>query len=197
MKVVSIFGSPRYQGNSTVLAEVFLKAAESEGAEIIRHPLNRYRMVGCQACGACKGRSEVCIVDDDLTAVLADAKECDVLVLASPIYWGDVSGQLKLFLDRTYSYLKPGFMENPDKHRLAPGKILVWVQSQGADEAQFGEVFNRYDQFWQALGFFEETFILRVCHANGLEAVLGQGTILEQATRLGERLGSEKRDALR
>ena len=68
---------------------------------------------GCQGCGACKAEKEKCVVQDDLTQVLEAVRETDVLVLASPVYFADVTAQMKAFVDRTYSFLKPDFETNP------------------------------------------------------------------------------------
>ena len=66
------------------------------------------------------------MLNDDLTAVLEAVKEADAVVLATPNYFGEVSGQFKSFFDRTYSYL------NPDRtSRLQPGKSSVFVLAQG------------------------------------------------------------------
>jgi len=82
---------------------------------------------GCQACYACKTKLDRCILKDDLTPVLEAVKNSDVLVIATPTYYGDVSGQLKCFMDRTYSYLKPDYITNSQPSRLAPGKKLVFI----------------------------------------------------------------------
>ena len=77
---------------------------------------------GCQGCGGCKTKSQTCILEDDLTPVLQAVRDADLLVLASPVYFGDLSGQLKCFFDRTYSYFNPDF-----SCRMPPGKRAVMV----------------------------------------------------------------------
>jgi multimeric flavodoxin WrbA len=189
VKIVSIVGSPRWQGNSTILAESVAASAEQHGAHVHRYFLNKLKYQGCQACSACKGKSERCILKDDLSQVLEDVIEADVIVLASPVYWGEVSGQMKLFLDRTYSFLKPGYLEREDKHRLLPGKKLVWIQAQGAESlTQFGDIFPRYNMFFRQLDYFTETFELRACGVNSVGAVNNRPELLEEARALGVKL---------
>ena len=117
MKIVAVLGSPRPQGNSSTLARAFLQAAGERGAEITEYLLNQMDFQGCQGCGGCKTKSETCILEDDLTPVLQAVRDADLLVLASPVYFGDLSGQLKCFFDRTYSYFNPDF-----SCRMPPGK---------------------------------------------------------------------------
>jgi multimeric flavodoxin WrbA len=162
MKIVSLLGSPRSQGNSNAITRRFQDAAANLGAQIRTFELNRLSYRGCQGCYACKKTLDHCILNDDLTEVLAAVTESDVVVLASPVYYGDVTAQLKGFIDRTYSYLKPDYLTNPIPSRLAPKK-LVFVLTQGhPDETLFADIFPRYDGFLKWLGF-SETHLLRVC----------------------------------
>ena len=110
MKIVSLLGSPRPHGNSTAITRRFQDTAANLGAEVRTFELNRLVYRGCQGCCACKQSLDHCILNDDLTEVLNTVAEADVVVLASPVYYGDVSAQLKGFIDRTYSYLKPDYM---------------------------------------------------------------------------------------
>lgn len=168
MKVVSLLGSPRRNGNSTHLAETVASVLENKGNHVQRFFLNEIAFKGCQACRACKGTSEICVVDDDLAPVLEAVKEAEVIIMATPVYWGDVSAQLKTFIDRTYSYLTPNFMTEEIKHRLPKGKKLVFIQSQGAPQEMYNDVFERYNSFFKTLNYFDETHMLRGCELNEL-----------------------------
>ena len=95
MKVTCLLGSPREKGNSAALAKKFCKTAESLGASIRTVSLNTLNFRGCQGCMACKTKLDKCALEDDLTEVLEAIRETDVLVLASPVYYWDVSSQLK------------------------------------------------------------------------------------------------------
>lgn len=162
MKIVTILGSPRSRGNSTAIARRFLETAADLGAEIGTYELNRLNYRGCQGCYACKKNLDHCILNDDLTGVLTAVAEADVVVLATPVYYGDVTAQFKGFFDRTYSYLKPDYLTNPVPSRLA-AKKLVFILTQGhPDENLFSDIFPRYDSFLKWLGF-NETHLIRVC----------------------------------
>jgi multimeric flavodoxin WrbA len=148
MKIVAVLGSPRPQGNSSTLARAFLKAAGERGAEITEYLLNQMDFKGCQGCGSCKTKSQTCILEDDLTPVLQAVRDADLLVLASPVYFGDLSGQLKCFFDRTYSCINPDF-----SMRIPPGKTAVMVLAQAnPDPAQFADIFPRYERWLKIFG---------------------------------------------
>ncbi|MFP4169400.1 MAG: flavodoxin family protein [Desulfonatronovibrionaceae bacterium] len=164
MKVVSLLGSPRKKGNSSIMAEHLTSLlAEKHGAEIKSHHLNSLDFKGCQACFMCKTKSDKCVQKDDLAPVLEDAAGCDILILATPVYFGEVSAQLKGFIDRTFSYLVPDYGTSNIKTRLTPGKQLVFLISQGhPKEELFADIFPRYDYFFKWQGF-TTNYVLRAC----------------------------------
>lgn len=162
MKVVSLLGSPRSNGNSATIAKQLLKTASESGSETQSFELNRLNYRGCQACYACKKGSEDCVLNDDLTEVLSAVATADLVVLATPVYYGEISSQLKGFIDRTYSYLVPDYLTNLQPSRLSPKK-LIFVLTQGhPDEALFADIFPRYETFLKWMGF-NEISLIRVC----------------------------------
>lgn len=163
MNIVCVLGSPRYKGNSASIAERFCRTAEGLGATVTTHALNKLTYKGCQGCQACKTSSDRCVVEDDLAQVLGSIYGADIVVLASPVYMADVTGQMKCFLDRTYSFLVPDFVTNPVKSRLAPGKKAVFILTQAdSDEANHADIFPRY-QLALTWGGFEEIELIRAC----------------------------------
>ena len=160
MKVVSVLGSPRENGNSSTIANRFCTTAEKFGAEVKTFVLNKLDYRGCQGCFLCKTKLDRCVLEDDLTEVLDAVRGTDVLVLASPVYYWDISGQLKCFMDRTFSYLVPDFITNPVKSRLAPGKKLIFILAQNnPDPNSFPDIFRKFDYFFKAYGFSERHLI--------------------------------------
>lgn len=105
-KIISVIGSPRVDGNSATIGKRFCDTGEKLGAEVRTFVLNKLRYQGCQGCMLCKTKLERFALEDDLTEVLDAIRNTDVLVLSSPVYFWDVSGQLKTFMDRTF--LIPG-----------------------------------------------------------------------------------------
>ena len=162
MKIVTLLGSPRLKKNSATIANRFTEAAAALGAETRTFELNRLSYQGCQGCYPCKKTLDRCVLKDDLAEVLAAVQEADVVVLASPVYYGDVTAQLKGFIDRTFSFLKPDYLSNPQPSRLGPKK-LVFVLTQGSpDKALFTDIFPRYEGFLNWMGF-TDTRLIRAC----------------------------------
>jgi multimeric flavodoxin WrbA len=162
MKLVTLLGSPRSTGNSSTIAKHLAEAAVKLGAQSTIFELNRLSYRGCQGCYACKKSLDCCGLKDDLTEVLAAVHEADALVLATPVYYGDITAQLKGFVDRTFSYLKPDYLTNPEPSRLG-AKKLIFVLTQGhPDEALFADIFPRYETFLKWMGF-TDIRLIRAC----------------------------------
>jgi|GEM_PF-105555 len=163
MKIVALLASPRTDGNSSTLANRLTSAAAAKGAEVQAFKLNSLNYRGCQACNACKLLTDHCVLNDDLAEVLAEVAKADVLVLATPVYYGDVTGQLKLFIDRSFSYYTPDFRTSCKPSRLASGKKLIFIQTQGnPDQTFFGDIYSRYSTFFKRYGF-DDSSLVRAC----------------------------------
>ncbi|MFH1035100.1 MAG: flavodoxin family protein [Pseudomonadota bacterium] len=153
MKIVALLASPRKQSNSAALASAFLERAAQLGAQTSAHRLNQLSYRGCQACYQCKTKLDICVLKDDLTPVLADLALADIWVLAAPIYFGQLAGQLKLAMDRWFSFLSSDYLTNDRPFRPGPGKQSVWCLTQGAQAELFDQVFPQYEPFMLRYGF--------------------------------------------
>jgi multimeric flavodoxin WrbA len=183
MKIIAVLGSPRPKGNSALMAEAFLEVARELGAETGEYLLNQMNIKGCQGCGQCKTKSEVCVVEDDLTPVYDAIRGADLLVMASPVYFGDLSAQLKCFWDRTYAFANPDFTS-----RLAPGKKSVMLLAQGAPgEEMFNDIHPRYERWLKMFGF-DDNYLVRALGVQAAGEVKNQPAPLEKARELARRL---------
>lgn len=162
MKITALLGSPRAGGNSASMAMRFIEQAAKLGAETTVFQLNRMSYKGCQGCYACKKTLNHCVLKDDLTEALNSVKDADVVFLASPVYFSDISAQLKGFIDRTYSYLKPDYITNSEPSRLAPKKLFFALSQGQPDTTLFTDIFPRYSSFLKWMGF-SETTLIRAC----------------------------------
>lgn len=98
-KVVIISASPRKGGNSDTLCEEFRRGCEEAGNQVVKISLRDKQINFCKACYYCKKAGE-CIQKDDVPAILQQMTEADVIVLATPVYFYTMSGQLKTLIDR-------------------------------------------------------------------------------------------------
>jgi multimeric flavodoxin WrbA len=139
---------------------------------------------------ACKTKLDRCVLEDDLTEVLEAVRETDVLVLASPVYFGDLSSQLKGFIDRSYSYLASDYLTNPKPYRLSEGKKLVFILTQGnSDQEMFADIFKRYDFFFKWYGFAESRLI-RACGVREAGEVAAREDVMKLAETTAEKICS-------
>ena len=104
-KIVIIDGGPRKNFNTASMLQKIAEGAGSVSSEIEVKTVRLYGLdyKGCMSCMACKIKgkaSNVCKFKDALTPVLEEIAEADGLVLGSPIYFGDVTGQMRTFLER-------------------------------------------------------------------------------------------------
>lgn len=104
MKVIAINGSPRKSWNTATLLEKALEGVKSVGGDTELINLYDLNFKGCISCFACKRKGSKfighCAMKDDLTDVLEKILECDVLLLGSPIYFGNVTGEMRSFMER-------------------------------------------------------------------------------------------------
>ncbi len=154
MEILNILGSPRKNGTSARIAQAFAETAERRGADIHSYYLNGLQYRGCQGCEGCHTRSDKCILRDDATEILDRMYTADVVVFSSPIYFGDASGQFKLFYDRMWSLIGPDYKENPENAgRLPKGKTAVLILAQVARSAEHEDVLDRYTMYLEMYGF--------------------------------------------
>lgn len=177
MKAVAILGSPRKQANSHKLVSEALAALPQKDLVAAKYVLNDLNIKGCQGCFACKGKSDTCVVKDDLAPVLAGVAEADFVILASPIYIGEVTAQTKAFIDRTFAYFKPDYMTSSTPGRLQPGKKMLFILTQGMPDrsAYAGPVLGHYGNYFQRQGFDFQTFI---APGQGLDDILSKSPAL-------------------
>ncbi|MFZ5436377.1 MAG: flavodoxin family protein [Bacillota bacterium] len=97
--LLAISSSPRREGNSELLLESFVRGVQEQGWKTVTIRLNGLKFKPCQACDKCASTGE-CVLDDDMQTVYPQVALSDAIVMATPIYFGSVSGQLKIFIDR-------------------------------------------------------------------------------------------------
>ena len=102
MDVLGISGSPKTNGFTGLLLDKVLDGARASGAHTEKIILNDLNFKACQECGGCD-ETGVCILDDDMRPIYEKLAEADVVVAASPIYFGNITAQLKAMIDRCHS----------------------------------------------------------------------------------------------
>ncbi|WP_165070884.1 NAD(P)H-dependent oxidoreductase [Desulfovibrio sp. ZJ200] len=103
-KIVILNGSPRKNGNTSALVKAFTEGAESAGHSVSEFFLDGMEIHGCKGCFGGHSKKECpCVQKDDMAQIYPAARDCDVIVLASPLYYWTMSGQLRTALDRLFA----------------------------------------------------------------------------------------------
>jgi len=122
MDIVFISGSPRKKSNTDYLLG---KLNSAIGGTMIK--LSDYRIEPCRACKDCRGEGDCVTKDDMQKPIIPKLLKCDVIVLGTPVYFNNVSSQMKTFMDRTYCLI--GLLKNKI------GGAIVVGRKYGAESA--------------------------------------------------------------
>ena len=130
MKVVAFNGSPRKDGNTTILINHVFRELEKEGVETELVPLSGKKIHGCIACYKCfENKDHRCAVKDDIAnECIEKMVKAEGIILGSPVYFTDVTAEMKALIDRA------GFvsMANGGMYKNKVGATVVAVRRSGA-----------------------------------------------------------------
>ncbi|MBN1527322.1 MAG: flavodoxin family protein [Candidatus Omnitrophica bacterium] len=99
MKVLAISGTPKKGGLTDLLLDRALEGAAAAGAETEKIVLNDLVFRPCIDCGGCD-KAGICVLEDDLKPVYGKLQAADSIIMASPVFFGTLSAQLKMMIDR-------------------------------------------------------------------------------------------------
>lgn len=120
MKIVMLTGSPHRQGTSALLADEFIAGASSKGHTIIRFDTAFEKVGPCRACYYCNEHNGECIQQDAMQKILPEVLSADMLVLVTPLYYYNMTAQLKTVIDR----MMPR-REELRKHRMKTAMLVT------------------------------------------------------------------------
>jgi len=99
-KVLILSSSPRKGGNSNLLCEQFILGAQEAGHHAEKISFSDKKINYCIGCGTCFGKGR-CSQKDDMAELLEKMIAADVIVMATPVYFYTMCGQMKTLIDRT------------------------------------------------------------------------------------------------
>ncbi len=186
IKVLGIYGSPRQGGNTDLLLDQILEGAQAAGAEVESIYARKLKISGCIECGSCDDTGE-CAVHDDMDTVYPMLQEADVIFLASPNFFYNVTAQVKLLIDRSQAMWSKRLLEKtPEQRRKydsGKGYLICVGATKGKNLFVGVELTAKY--FFDALDMSYEGGLL-------LERIEAKGEInkhpgaLEQGFNLGK-----------
>lgn len=145
-KIVILNGSPRRKGNTAALTAAFTKGAERSGNVVTEFFLDSMDIHGCKGCfGGGKNPESPCVQKDDMDKIYPIYRDADVVVLASPLYYWTISGQLKCTFDRLFAVAEcDSDCRNPKKESV----LIMAAEGNGFEESIYW-----YDRLEKHLGW--------------------------------------------
>ena len=156
MYIIAINGSPRKNGNTATLLNKALEGASSQGATTELINLYDLNFKGCVSCFACKlkgGKSYgKCAYKDELTLVLDKIESADAVILGSPIYFSDVTGEMRSFIERlVFQYLvyDENYSSLNDKRKPIGFIYTMNAPESMIKEIEYDRIISRYENYFE------------------------------------------------
>ena len=177
-KIVILNGSPRKNGNTSALVEAFVRGAESMGNEVTEFFLDRMEIHGCKGCfGGHSSQACPCEQKDDMDKIYPEVRESEVIVLATPLYYWNMSGQIRTAIDRLFA------LEEGDGNLLR-GHDRACALLMAAEGHGFDDVVLYYEHLMEHLQWKDLGHIL--AGGNGDVGDIEGKAELQQAYELGK-----------
>lgn len=148
LKALLINASPKKNGNTARLVGLVADAFRQKGIQAETLCLGEQSYSFCKGCRGCYKTAE-CVQRDDMQKILEQMAGADVVLIASPDYWGDVTGHLKVFMDRCTPYSKAH-----EPHAALPGgkRGISLALSAGEDPRECKAILMKIDNLFRTLG---------------------------------------------
>ena len=186
MRIIGFNASPRTNGNTAWSLRQILDGADEAGADTTIFNTGELNISPCTGCLGCtKGGG--CIIADDMQQIYTALKQADALVLGSPLYMAQMSGQAKVFTDRLFAQITPRF--SPSFKEENAGKKLILLFTQGnPDQSRFQTYYDYTKSMYQLLEFDVQDLLV-VTGTRSIQA--SENTTLRDKLRsAGKRLAS-------
>lgn len=179
--VLLINGSPRTEGNTARYLDKIYEGAESVDLKVIHININEMDVKGCQGCMGCR-ETEGCSYKDDFNKIYDDILRADFVVVATPIYFGNMTGQCKSFIDRLFC-----FWSSPASYLMEGKKAAAIITYAEAGEDTYQDALDELSSDLKSVGF-EVIFTDAVNSTWEIDDIEGQPETLERAFEFGASL---------
>ncbi len=186
-RVLILAASPRKNGNSTILASKAAEGVKAEGGEADVVPIGHLKIAPCNACDSCITKPEAgCIIKDDMQPLYQKIKDAQGIIFATPVYWFNMSAQMKLFIDRTYAIHGKGCF-------AFTGKDVGVILTHGDEDVYASGGINALRSFQDICTFVKANLVGTVYgSADKAGDVQTNGKLLQKAYDLGKKLVNPK-----
>lgn len=154
-KILAILGSPHPKGITATMLDHAVNSAQKAGYEITKINLYEKKIAYCIGCRYCLNTG-VCVQKDDILEITSLLKACDVVILAAPVYWGNVPGILKNLFDRFLGVAMEETNTFP-KPRLSGKKYMILTACKtpypfSSIYGQSSGIIRNIDEFFKTAG---------------------------------------------
>jgi len=185
VKVVALVSSPRVKGNTNYLVDQALDEIKQAGIDTEKIILSQYEINPCLGHDACASY-ESCVQNDDAGWIIENFRTADGIILASPVYYYNVSAQMKAFLDRNYWIYKH---EMEYKSRTI-GIIIV------AEQIGIEDTLYTLRQFTEDLNVNDEGMFMATGYAHELGDAAKNLPLLQEARQLGRQMAQYLKESV-
>lgn len=148
-KILILNGSPRKNGATSSLMKAFTEGARENGNEVKEVYIDSIHINACIGCDSCMRTHAGCVQkNDDMAIIYDDLSWSDVVVFVSPQFWGTITGQLKIVVDRMFAWFNKEGWENTRK------KSVLLMTARGDDYSMALDFYRIYEKYlgWENLG---------------------------------------------
>ncbi len=175
-QIVILSSSPRKGGNSDTLCDEFRKGCEAAGHTVTKISLRDKQINFCKACYACR-KTGVCFQQDDVFDILQAMTAADVIVLATPVYFYSMAGQMKTLIDRCLSC-----------GQKLSGKEFYFIATAAAEKPEMERTIDALRGFTDCLPGAKVGGVVYGAGAWQLGDIQGNPA-MEEAYRMGQSIG--------
>ncbi len=177
MKIVAIVGSPRLKGNTNYLIDRALEETAKLGVENEKIVLSQYEVNPCLGHDDCASFKS-CLQQDDTGWILDKFREADGVILATPVYYYNVSAQMKAFIDRNYFLYK-----HDQQYKARVVGIIIVAEQEGIEDT-----LHTLKQFTDEFDVGEDRIFIACGYANKIGDAEKNSPLVEEAKRLGRQM---------
>ena len=183
MKVLAIVGSPRLNGNTNYLVDQALEEAAKLGAHTEKIVLSQYEVNPCLGHDECAS-FDCCLQKDDAGWILDRFRKADGVILATPVYYYNVSAQMKAFIDRNYFLYK-----HDQKYKARVAGIIIVAGTEGIEDT-----LHTLKQFTEEFDVEENRIFITYGYASKIGDVKNNLHLVEEAKMLGKQIVESLKD---
>ena len=185
MIILGINGSPRKGGNTEIILDRVLDGAREKGASVEKIVLSKLNFSPCLECENIKDDGS-CIVEDDMQLVYKKIDQADVVIIASPIFFGSLSAQTKMMIDRFQCLWRAKYiLKKAVKNKRKKGIFLSVEASHRKDFFENAKAIIRNLFATIGIEYSEELFLSGIDEKG---SILKHEDALKEAFELGKRI---------